>query len=126
MGKLYTERRVAGRIPDSIVEDVKSRTDIVEIISEYVPLKPSGKSFIGLCPFHDDSNPSLNVNPDMQIYKCFACGEGGNVYTFLMKHEKMEFQECDGCWFYPTCNGRLAGDDVGCETGEPWPHQEAE
>ncbi len=84
---------MAGRISESIIEDVKSRTDIVEVISEYIPLKPSGKSFIGLCPFHDDSNPSLNVNPDMQIYKCFVCGAGGNVYTFLMKHEKMEFLE---------------------------------
>jgi DNA primase len=92
--KICTGFRVAGRsIPDSIIEDVKSRTDIVEVISDYVPLKPSGKAFKGLCPFHDDKNPSFTVNPDMQIYKCFACGEGGNVYTFLMKHEKMEFQE---------------------------------
>jgi len=82
-----------GYIPDNIVEEVKSRIDIVDIISEYVPLKPAGKAFKGLCPFHDDTTPSFTVNPDMQIYKCFACGEGGNVFTFLQKHEKMEFPE---------------------------------
>ena len=80
-------------IPDSIIEDIKSRIDIVDIISEYVPLKPAGKSFKGLCPFHDDRNPSFTVNPEMQIFKCFVCGEGGNMFTFLMKHEKMTFYE---------------------------------
>ncbi|MFC1717843.1 DNA primase [Candidatus Poribacteria bacterium] len=84
---------MAGRIPDNIIEEVKSRTDIVEVISEYVSLKPAGKAFKGLCPFHDDKNPSFTVNPDMQIYKCFACGEGGSVFRFLQKHEKMEFHE---------------------------------
>ena len=86
--------KVAGRyIPDNIIEEVKSRIDIVDVISEYVPLKPAGKAFKGLCPFHDDRNPSFTVNPEMQIYKCFACGEGGNVFTFLQKHEKMAFPE---------------------------------
>ena len=82
-----------GSIPDHIIDDIKSRIDIVDIISEYVPLKPAGKAFKGLCPFHDDKNPSFTVNRDMQIFKCFACGEGGNVFTFLMKHEKMTFYE---------------------------------
>lgn len=82
-----------GFIPDHIVDDIKSRADIVDIISEYVPLKAAGKAFKGLCPFHDDKNPSFTVNRDMQIYKCFSCGAGGNVFTFLQKHEKMTFPE---------------------------------
>ncbi len=82
-----------GSIPENIIEDIKSRIDIVDIISEYVPLKAAGKAFKGLCPFHDDRNPSFTVNREMQIFKCFACGEGGNAFTFLMKHEKMTFYE---------------------------------
>jgi len=81
------------RIPEKVIEEIKSRSDIVDIISEYVPLKPAGRAFKGHCPFHDDEALSFVVNREMQIYKCFACGEGGNVFAFLVKHEEMAFHE---------------------------------
>ncbi len=75
------------------VEEVKSKTDIVNIISEYVTLKKSGANFKGLCPFHNEKTPSFMVNPELQIFKCFGCGESGDVFTFLEKFEGMEFPE---------------------------------
>lgn len=81
------------RIPDDIIEEIKSRTDIVDVISEYVSLTASGKSFKGLCPFHDEKTPSFIVNREGQFFKCFGCNEGGNVFTFLMKHESMSYPE---------------------------------
>lgn len=75
------------------VQRVMEAADIVEVISEFVPLKKAGASFKGLCPFHDDTTPSLVVNPARGTYKCFACGEGGNVVSFLMKHNGWEFLE---------------------------------
>lgn len=80
-------------IPDRIIEEIKSRSDIVDIISEYVPLSSAGKNFKGLCPFHDEKTPSFMVNRDLQIFKCFGCNEAGDVITFLMKHEKMPYVE---------------------------------
>ena len=65
----------------------------MDIISEYVPLRPAGKAFKGPCSFHDDKGESFTVNRDMQVYKCFACGEGGNVFAFLMKYKDMKFHE---------------------------------
>jgi len=84
---------VLNRIPDSIIEEVRSATDIVGLISEYVPLKRVGRSFKALCPFHTEKTPSFIVNPEKQIYHCFGCGAGGNVYSFLMEHEKISFFE---------------------------------
>ena len=72
-------------IPDEIVERVKSDANIVDVVGDYVRLRKSGKNWVGLCPFHDDKKPSMHVEPVRGIYKCFACGEGGNVFTFLMK-----------------------------------------
>lgn len=80
-------------IPDSIIEQVQSRSDIVEIISRYVPLKKAGRNFKAPCPFHHDKTPSFIVSPDKQIYHCFGCGAGGNVFSFLMKQESLEFPE---------------------------------
>lgn len=80
-------------IPDNIIEEIKSRTDIVDVISEYVPLTASGKNFKGLCPFHEEKTPSFMVNRDLQIFKCFGCGEAGDAITFLIKHEKMPYPE---------------------------------
>ncbi|MDD5085843.1 MAG: DNA primase [Candidatus Omnitrophica bacterium] len=77
----------------SVVDKVQSLNDIVEIISSYIPLKRAGRSFKALCPFHKEKTPSFIVNPDKQIFHCFGCNAGGDVFTFLMKHENMTFPE---------------------------------
>jgi len=82
-----------GYIPDNIIEEIRSRSDIIDVISEYVPLTAAGKNFKGLCPFHDEKTPSFMVNRDRQMFKCFGCNEAGDVFTFLMKHEKMSYPE---------------------------------
>ena len=78
---------------DQILDEIRNRLDIVEIVSEYVSLKGSGKSFKGLCPFHQEKTPSFVVDRDKQIFHCFGCGEGGNIFSFIMKIEKMNFPE---------------------------------
>ena len=75
------------------VEEIKGKVDIAELIQEYVPLKRAGRNFKGLCPFHGEKTPSFMVNPELQIFKCFGCSVGGDVYTFLQKIEGMEFGE---------------------------------
>lgn len=75
------------------VEEVKNKTDIVSIIGEHVELKKAGRNFKGLCPFHAEKTPSFMVSPEIQIYKCFGCGEGGDVFNFLEKYEGMDFSE---------------------------------
>ncbi|MCD5398049.1 DNA primase [candidate division NPL-UPA2 bacterium] len=82
-----------GRVPEAIIEEIQSRSDIVEIISEYLPLKPAGKNFKAPCPFHQEKTPSFMVSPERQIFNCFGCGVGGNVFSFLMKHEHLIFRE---------------------------------
>lgn len=84
---------MAARIPQDILDDLMNRTDILEIIGEYVPLQRKGRNYFGLCPFHDETTPSFSVNPDKQFYKCFGCGEGGNILSFMMKIENLSFQE---------------------------------
>ncbi len=74
-------------------EEIKSRNDIVDVISAVVPLKKKGKTFAGLCPFHQEKTPSFNVDPTYQTFKCYGCGEGGDVFTFIEKHENMSFVE---------------------------------
>ncbi len=80
-------------IPEAKIDEVRNRADIVEIISNVVRLKRTGRNFVGLCPFHAEKTPSFSVNPEMQIFKCFGCGEGGNVFHFLMKYERLAFPE---------------------------------
>jgi len=75
------------------VEEVKQKTDIVSIINEYVPLKKAGRNFKANCPFHQEKTPSFMVSPELQIYKCFGCGETGDVFNFLEKQEGMDFAE---------------------------------
>jgi DNA primase len=82
-----------GLIPESVIEQVLARADIHSVVSNYVSLKKSGANHKGLCPFHDENTPSFNVNPSMGIYKCFGCGEGGNVISFLMEIEGWSFPE---------------------------------
>ena len=81
------------RFPDHFIQQVAAATDIVDLVGQYVALKKRGKEFVGLCPFHDDSRPSLNVSPSKQIFKCFACGAGGGVFQFIEKYEKLSFPE---------------------------------
>jgi DNA primase len=80
-------------ITDDIKRQILQRTDIVEIIGEAIDLKQRGKNFLGLCPFHNDSHPSLNVSRELGIYKCFACGAGGDAITFLMDYHRLDFIE---------------------------------
>lgn len=75
------------------MKEVKEKTDIVQLIGEYVQLKKAGRNLKGLCPFHGEKSPSFMVNPELQIFKCFGCGEGGDVFSFLQKIEGMEFGE---------------------------------
>ncbi len=84
---------MAGLIPESIIEDVRRAADIVEVISEVVVLKPAGRNLVGLCPFHNEKTPSFTVSPEKQIFHCFGCGQGGNVFAFLMQHQGMSFPE---------------------------------
>ncbi len=84
---------MSGIIPQETVEQVRTATDIVEIIGQFVRLKKRGRNFTALCPFHAEKTPSFSVSPERQIFHCFGCGKGGNVFTFLMEHEKMSFVE---------------------------------
>jgi len=81
------------RFSSDLLEEIRNRCDIVDIISKYVHLKPAGKGFKGLCPFHEEKTPSFMVSPEKQLFHCFGCGEGGNVFNFLMKYEKISFFE---------------------------------
>lgn len=81
------------RYSDEMIDEVRQTNDIVDIISQYVHLKRSGRNFFGLCPFHNEKSPSFSVSPDKQIFHCFGCGVGGNVFTFLTKIEGINFVE---------------------------------
>jgi DNA primase len=81
------------RIPDEKVDEIRSVLDIVDVVSDYVSLKKKGSNFFGLCPFHNEKTPSFSVNPERGIYKCFGCGKGGNVFSFLMEIERIGFVE---------------------------------
>ena len=80
-------------ISEEIIEKIKEQNNIVDVISESVKLKRTGRNFIGLCPFHNEKTPSFSVSEDKQIYKCFGCGEAGNVFTFVMKSRNLSFIE---------------------------------
>ncbi|MDD4643830.1 MAG: DNA primase [Bacilli bacterium] len=81
------------RISNEQIMEIRNSVSIVDIISEYVPLTQKGKNYFGLCPFHDDHNPSMSVSNEKQIYTCFVCGATGNVFTFLMEYEHLSFLE---------------------------------
>ena len=82
-----------GMISDAQIEKVRESSDIVEVIGSFVKLMKRGHNYVALCPFHSEDTPSFNVSPDKQFYHCFGCGQGGNVITFVMNHEKMGFVE---------------------------------
>src|ERR1700687_3450470 len=77
----------------STAERVKQQADIVRVVGEYVRLKKTGKDFSGLCPFHQEKTPSFTVSPIKQIFYCFGCGKGGDIFTFLMEMKRREFPE---------------------------------
>ena len=79
--------------PEEIIEEVRQRNDIVDIISSYVKLKKTGSNYMGLCPFHSEKSPSFSVSGSKQMYHCFGCGVGGNVFTFVMEYENYSFVE---------------------------------
>ncbi len=81
------------RYSDELLEEIRSQNDIVDVISQYVVLKRSGRNYFGLCPFHNEKSPSFSVSPDKQIFHCFGCGVGGNVFHFISKVENVNFVE---------------------------------
>ena len=78
---------------EEVISLIKDRLDIVEVVSEYVPLKRSGANYWGLCPFHNDKKPSMSVSPSKGIYKCFSCGAGGDALNFLVKIQNREYKD---------------------------------
>src|SRR5690625_697447 len=80
-------------ITDEKKEEIREAADLVEVVGDYVRLKRSGSGFVGLCPFHDEKPPSFNVTPRLGIYKCFGCGESGDVFGFVMEMEGIGFGE---------------------------------
>lgn len=85
---------MGNRIPEEVVEQIRTSSDIVEVIGEYVQLRKQGRNYFGLCPFHGENSPSFSVSSDKQIFHCFGCGEGGNVFSFLMKMEGLAYRGC--------------------------------
>lgn len=81
------------RYDQTLLDDIRSANSIVDVVGEYVPLKKSGADYKAPCPFHNETKPSFTVSPRLQIFKCFGCGKGGNVFTFLMEYEKITFNE---------------------------------
>src|SRR5690554_6742755 len=79
--------------PEELISEVKDANEIVDIISQYIQVKLSGSSYKALCPFHNEKTPSFVINQEKQIYKCFGCGEGGDVISFIMKMENLDFIE---------------------------------
>ena len=92
---------------NDIANEIRNKVDIVDIIGQRIPLVKKGKNYWGVCPFHDDTNPSMSVSRDKQIYKCFSCGAAGNVFTFLMNYDHLEFRDALA----------YLGDKVGIKTG---------
>jgi DNA primase len=84
---------VAGLIPPHLLEQIRAANDIVDVIGSYLPLKRAGGNFRALCPFHREKSPSFNVNPHHQIFKCFGCGKGGDVFTFVKEYEGIQFMD---------------------------------
>ena len=95
----------------SVIDEVKDRLDIVEVIQSYVPLKKAGRSYKGLCPFHEEKTPSFYVVPHKGFYKCFGCGKSGDAFHFVMERQGMDFIEA-----VKTRGATLADAEVGHRT----------
>jgi len=94
-------------ISNEVINEIRNKTDIVDVVSKYVNLTKRGKNYIGVCPFHDDHSPSMSVSPEKQIFTCFSCGASGNVFTFVSDFEKISFIDAV----------RLLGDKIGINIG---------
>lgn len=94
-------------ISNEVINEIRNKTDIVDVVSKYVNLTKRGKNYIGVCPFHDDHSPSMSVSPEKQIFTCFSCGASGNVFTFVSDFEKISFSEAV----------KLLGDKAGINIG---------
>ena len=94
-------------ISNEIINEIRNKTDIVDVVSRYINLTKRGKNYIGVCPFHDDHSPSMSVSPEKQIFTCFSCGASGNVFTFVSDFEKISFTEAV----------KLLGEKVGINIG---------
>src|SRR5574344_1957255 len=81
------------RYSDELLDEIKSKNDIVDIVSQYVVLKRTGRNYMGLCPFHKEKSGSFCVSPDKQIFHCFGCGVGGDVISFISKIENINYKE---------------------------------
>lgn len=81
------------RLSERKVDEIRQSVDIVDVVGNYLSLKKKGRNYVALCPFHDDSNPSLTISPEKQIYMCFVCGNGGNVFNFLKNYLKIPYIE---------------------------------
>ena len=81
------------RVSEETIERIRNTADIYDIVAQYVDLKKRGRNYFGLCPFHSEKTPSFSVAPDKQIYHCFGCGAGGNVFSFIIEHQKISFIE---------------------------------
>ena len=84
---------MAGKIPQTFIDDLLDRVDIVDVVGSRVDLRKSGKNHSARCPFHDEKTPSFTVSQDKQFYYCFGCGAGGNIFSFLMKNDGLAFPE---------------------------------
>src|SRR6266516_153946 len=84
---------MAGLFSASILEQIRAASDIVDVIGAYLPLKRAGANFVALCPFHKEKTPSFNVNPHRQIFHCFGCHKGGDVFAFVKEYENISFTE---------------------------------
>src|SRR5216684_5462140 len=82
-----------GLFSTATIEQIRAASDIVDVIGSYLPLKRSGANFTALCPFHREKSPSFNVNPHLQIFKCFGCHKGGDVFTFVKEYENISFPD---------------------------------
>ena len=78
---------------DSLINDVLKHADIVKVVSAYLPVIRKGKDYLAKCPFHDDTNPSMHISPELQIFKCFVCGTSGNAIGFVRKYEKLSLEK---------------------------------
>ena len=82
-----------GRLSEQEINEIRAKANIVEVISHYIPLSRKGRNYTAVCPFHDDHDPSMSISEDKQIFKCFVCGTGGNVFTFVSRYEQISFIE---------------------------------
>ncbi|MBQ1342056.1 MAG: DNA primase, partial [Erysipelotrichaceae bacterium] len=80
-------------IPDQVIEDIKKKARIEDIISHYIDVQQKGRNYVAICPFHDDHDPSLQISSEKQLFKCFVCGTGGDVFSFVSHYEKIGYAE---------------------------------